>query len=202
MKRASLVAGVLVASGAVYFGLLRRPVLTFGATPAEADSDLPGDDLIAADGVATRAISIDAAPADIWPWVAQIGPAPRGGIYTFDWIENILGLNMHSSDVVLDEYQHPEPGLTITFGANTMVAKEVVPESHLVWQSTDGNWVWSFVIRPSADRRSRLISRNSYRLPRLADRLGMLPMEPASLIMERRMLLGFKERAERLARER
>ena len=72
----------------------------------------------------------------------------------------------------------------------------VDPDRVLSWRSDDGNWVWTFVLR-SDDRRTRLISRNRFRLPSLAARIGMVPMEPASLIMERKMLLGIKQRAER-----
>src|SRR6185312_5121431 len=80
----------------LYALLFRRRVLTWGASAAEAAESLPGDELLAdADGTSTRAVTI-AAPADcVWPWLAQMGPAPRGGAYTYDWIENLLGLNMH-----------------------------------------------------------------------------------------------------------
>jgi hypothetical protein len=136
----------------------------------------------------------------VWPWIAQIGPAPRGGAYTYDWIENLLGLNMHSVDQVLPEFQHPHVGDTIGYGSNRMRVERVEPEQVLAWRSEDGNWVWTFV--PEAQNRStRLISRNRFRLPTLAARLGMLPLEPASLVMERKMLRGIKQRAERLARE-
>ena len=102
---------VLAALGGVYRRLLRRPILTWGATAEEAAARLPGDELLESpDGVATRAITIDAPPAAVWPWIAQMGPAPRGGAYTYDWIENLLGLNMHSADRVLPEFQHPEIG--------------------------------------------------------------------------------------------
>ena len=76
----------------------------------------------------------------------------------------------------------------------------VEPRHVFAWRSEDGNWVWTFVLAES-DGITRLISRNRFRLPTLAARLGMLPMEPASLIMERRMLRGIKERAERLSRD-
>ncbi len=63
---------------------------------------LAGDELPEnADGVATRAVTIGAPRSAVWPWSAQMGPSPRGGAYTYDWIENLLGLNMHSSDRVL-----------------------------------------------------------------------------------------------------
>jgi hypothetical protein len=68
----------------------------------------------------------------------------------------------------------------------------------LCWRSEDGNWVWTFLLQED-DGATRLISRNRFRLQTLAARIGMLPMEPGSLIMERRMLLGIKARAERLS---
>jgi hypothetical protein len=184
---------------AAYNRFLRRPVLTWGATEVEADARLPGDELLdEPDGVATRAIEIDAPPSAVWPWLAQMGPAPRGGAYTYDWIENLLGLNMHSADEVLPEFQNPEVGDTIGFGANRMRLERVEPEHVLAWRSQNGNWVWTFVLGPD-NGGTRLISRNRFRLPRLIDRLGMVPMEPASLVMERKMMLEIKKRAERLA---
>jgi hypothetical protein len=133
-----------------------------------------------------------------WPWLAQIGPSPRGGAYTYDWIENLLGLDMHSVDRVLPEFQHPDVGDTIGLGANRMRLERVEPRRVLAWRSEDGNWVWTFVLAEH-DGTTRLISRNRFRLPTLAARIGMLPMEPGSLLMERKMLRGIKERAERLA---
>jgi len=191
------VVGALLAG--TYFLLLRRPVMTWGATPTEASGRLPGDELLEeADGVATRAIDVDAPPAAVWPWIAQMGPKPRGGAYTYDWIENLLGLGMRSADRVLPEFQNPRPGDTIAFGKNRMRLERVEPEHVLAWRSEDGNWTWTFVL-DQRNGATRLISRNRFRLPTLAARIGMAPMEPASLVMERKMLLGIKERAEALA---
>ena len=179
---------------------LRRRVVTWGATDEEADSRLPGDELLeVADGVSTRAITIAAPASDVWPWLAQMGPSPRGGAYTYDWIENLLGLDMHSAERVLPEFQHPQPGETIGFGTNQMRFERVEPGRVLAFRSDDGNWVWTFVLH-ERDGTTRLISRNRFRLPTLAARLGMIPMEPASLVMERRMLRGIKARAERRTR--
>jgi hypothetical protein len=191
---------LVAAAAGLYATVVRRRVLNWGATAEEVDAELPGDELLAdADGVSTRAITIDAAPNAVWPWIAQMGPAPRGGAYTYDWIENLLGLDMHSADRVIPEFQHPQIGDTITLGANQMRLKRVEPERCLAWRSEDGNWVWSFVLRP-VGQGTRLISRNRFRTPTLVTRLGMVPMEPGSLIMERRMLLGIKRRAGALAR--
>jgi hypothetical protein len=199
VKTAAGAVLVMVGGAILYEKMLRVPILTWGATADEAEARLPGDDLLEdADGVATRAITIDAPVADVWPWVAQMGPGPRGGAYTYDWIENLLGLNMHSADSVLPEYQHPQVGEGFGLGANRMTFQLVEPERVLAMRSADGNWVWSFVLR-DLDGRTRLISRNRFRLPRLRDRIGMIPMEPGSLLMERKMLYGIKGRAERLA---
>lgn len=190
---------VSFAAGLVYRTWLRQPILTWGATDEEAAARLPGDELLNdADGVATRAITIDAPASAVWPWIAQMGPSPRGGAYTYDWIENVLGLNMHSADTVLREYQHPQIGEGFGYGPNEMRFKIVEPEHVLATQSADGNWVWSFILEEH-NGRTRLISRNRFRLPRLRDRVGMIPMEPGSLVMEIKMLHGIKQRAENLA---
>lgn len=129
-----------------------------------------------------------------------MGPSPRGGVYTYDWIENLLGLDIHTVDHVMPEYQHPETGDEIGLGANTMRIELVDPERTFAFRSADGNWLWSFNLVPD-DASTRLISRNRFRLPTLAAKVGILPMEPGSLIMERKMLLGIRERAEGLARQ-
>lgn len=199
MRSRPVAAALGVASFALYWLLLRRPILTWGATDAEAESRLAGDELLEhADGVATRAITIHAPASAVWPWLAQMGPSPRGGAYTYDWIENLLGLNMHSADRVLPELQHPALGETISYGSNRMRLERVEPRHVLAWRSEDGNWVWSFVLA-ERNGNTRLISRNRFRLPTLAARTGRLPMEPASLLMERKMLRGIKQRAEKLA---
>ena len=202
MKRNVLVFGTAVTTaGLLYRRFLREPILTWGATPEEVAARLPGDELLEdADGVATRAITIDGPRSAVWPWLAQMGPSPRGGAYTYDWIENLLKLNMHSVDRVLPEFQHPQIGDGFGFGANRMSYAIVEPEHVLAIRSTDGAWVWTFVLEEQ-DGKTRLISRNRFRLPKLKDKLGMIPMEPASLVMERRMLGGIKQRAERLAAE-
>ncbi|MGZ6627842.1 MAG: SRPBCC family protein, partial [Solirubrobacteraceae bacterium] len=147
--------------------------------------------------VATRAIDIAAPASAVWPWLAQMGPSPRGGAYTYDWIENLLGLDMHSADTILPEFQNPQVGDTIGYGRNRMRLERLDPGHVLAWRSEDGNWVWTFVL-DERDGHTRLISRNRFRLPRLVDRIGMLPMEPGSLVMERKMLRGIRERAERV----
>jgi hypothetical protein len=130
----------------------------------------------------------------------MMGPSPRGGAYTYDWIENLFGLNMHSANEVLPEFQQPQVGDGFGYGANRMRFERVEPERVLAIRSGDGNWAWTFVLEET-DGRTRLISRNRFRLPKLKDKIGTIPMEPGSLVMERKMLRGIKQRAERLAAE-
>src|SRR3954470_14903503 len=100
------VVATAIAAEVLYRRYLREWVLTWGATRDEVARPLPGDELLdPADIVATRAIRIDAPPPAIWPWLVQMGPG-RAGAYTYDWIENLFGLNMHSADRILPEWQH------------------------------------------------------------------------------------------------
>jgi hypothetical protein len=189
-------AGVFV----LYRRLLRAPVLTWGATAEEAARRLPGDELLEdADVVSTRAITVNAPAAAIWPWLVQMGPG-RGGAYTYDWIENLFGLDIHSVDVVLREFQHLAVGdvMSDKQGLPAMRVQILDPERLLSWRSEDGTWMWTFALVEEAGG-TRLISRNRIRVGgSLGGRLGMLVMEPGSLVMERKMLLGIKQRAERL----
>ncbi|MGL6279897.1 MAG: SRPBCC family protein [Gaiella sp.] len=202
---AGLVAAGTIAVRATYRRALRTPVLTWGATAEEADRVLPGDELLEeADVVSTRAVTIAAPPSAVWPWLVQMGSG-RGGAYTYDWIENLFGLGMRSAEAIHPEWQDLEVGDEIPGKASLpgMRVEVLEPERALVTRSSDGTWVWAFVL-DDRDGTTRLLSRNriAMRDPSLGDRLGMAVMEPGSLVMERKMLLGIKERAERLAAER
>lgn len=127
----------------------------------------------------------------------------RGGVYTYDWIENLFGLEMRSADVIRPELQGLAEGDVLPLGSRDMALRveALVPERHLVLRSEDGAWVWAFVLVPDGAG-TRLLSRNRISAPggRVGKALYGLVMEPGSLVMERRMLLGIRERAERLGR--
>src|SRR5215469_15296458 len=198
-------AGAVATVGpAAYMLFLRRWCLTWGARDDEVAAKLPGDELLPGAGiVATRAITIDAPPAAIWPWLVQMGSG-RGGVYTYDWIENLFGLDMHSTRRILPQYQDVKAGDEFPLGPGRPAMQVAVcdPERTFTLRFADGNWVWIFALF-AEDGRTRLISRNRIATPGAwpARLFGMLVMEPGSLIMERKMLLGIKERAEDLARE-
>jgi hypothetical protein len=206
-RRRTLAASVAVLVAAVvgeqlYRRRLRERTLSWGATADEAARSLPGDGLLAeADIVATRAITIGAPPSAVWPWLVQMGPG-RAGAYTYDWIENLFGLNMHSADRIHPEWQNLEVGEVLRSGEGKpgMRVEILEPERALVNRSEAGDWVWAFVLVPE-NGSTRLISRNRISMKGAAagQRLGMLVMEPGSLVMERTMLRGIKGRAERAA---
>jgi hypothetical protein len=198
---AALTAGL---GSLVYPLFFRHWCLTWGARPEEVSRKLPGDELLADAGiVTTRAVTIDAPPAAIWPWLVQMGSG-RGGVYTYDWIENLFGLDIHSTRRVLPQFQEVKAGDEFPLGPGRPAVRVAVldPGRTFTLRFADGNWVWIFALFAEG-RRTRLISRN-----RIASAgswparlFTMLVMEPGSLIMERKMLLGIKERAEALVRE-
>lgn len=204
-----LAAGAGLAAGLAtlaYPLFLRRRCLSWGARPDEVTMKLPGDELLPDAGlVSTRAITINAPPDAIWPWLVQMGSG-RGGAYTYDWIENLFGLNMHSAGQILPEFQDVKVGDELPMGPSQPVMRVEVldPERTLAFRIADGNWVWIFALQPELES-TRLISRNridTAALPPAARPFYLLLMEPGSLVMERKMLRGIKTRAERLARDR
>ena len=198
-----VIAGAAVGT---YLGVGRKPCLTWGATSEDVDRTMPGDDLVSSpDFVSTRAISIDAPPSCIWPWLMQMGSG-KGGVYTYDWIENLFGLHMHSVEEVLPQFQDRKVGDVEQLGQKgPRLRVEILNvERAMVLYSEDGNWVWAFCLYPVTPDRTQLVSRNRIATPAagLFQRaFGVLVMEPGSLIMERKMLLGIKRRAEHLAVE-
>ena len=168
---------------------------------------LAGDDLLPnPDLTATRGISIAATPSEVWPWLAQLGQN-RGGFYTYDWVENLAGVEIHSVDTV-------EPELQIrSVGDDVNLAPEVVlsvvhleDEHHLVLRGAvalDGSGVgapydftWAFVLQPGTDGSTRLVIRERYAY--LTDWAKVLvePIEMVSFLMTERMLRGIRDRAE------
>jgi hypothetical protein len=206
--RTRVIGGVGLTTGlgaAAYLLLLRRRCLTWGATRDEVARPLPGDDLLATpDMVSTRAVTIDAPPSAIWPWLVQMG-SDRGGAYTYDWIENLFGLNMHSASTVLPELQDVKVGDAFPLGqGGPQLHVEILdPEHSLVFRFDGANWIWSFNLEPE-NGSARLVSRNRIATPNASAAkraVNALLMEPGSLVMERKMLKGIKQRAEKLAHQ-
>ena len=138
----------------------------------------------------------------------QIGQ-DRGGLYSYDWLENLFGLHVHSAAQIRDEWQSLAPGdqirlvprgwLGLRDGFALPVA-QVDPGRAIVLreQPPQQPWdaVWSFHVIPLGTGRCRLISRSRSARPHGAGRLATPLMEPVTLMMTRKMLLGIKHRAE------
>jgi hypothetical protein len=197
------ISTLLAVGIAAYLRLMRPGVLNWGPTAEETTRPMPGDDILpGATLQTTRAITIDAPPGAIWPWLVQMGPRPRAGAYTYDWIERLLGIDIENSDRILPQYQHLEVGeaMALNKKGDGIVVREVRPERFLVLQWVPAGSTWTFGLYPG-DGGTRLVSRNRLKGGRPLFWLGMIGfMEPGSLIMERKMLLGIKQRAEDLAR--
>ncbi len=144
-----VLGGLAVAS---YPVLWRQWCLTWGATPEEVTREMPGDDLLVVPDVeTTRAITICAPPSAIWPWLVQMGSS-RAGAYTYDWIENLMGLDMHSADEIRPELQDLAVGDVEPLGSKgpTLRVEVLDVDRAMVLRSEDGNWVWAFGLYPRA----------------------------------------------------
>jgi hypothetical protein len=180
--------------------------LQWGATDDELNVALPGDDLVpTADLTATRAVTVRA-PADrVWPWIAQLGQE-RGGFYSYDFLENLVGCDIHSAEQVVPEWQSIEVGDTVHLHPEVALVVAVVEQGRaLVLRGgvpigrtpPPYDCTWAFVLRDQADGSTRLVVRERYGYSRRWARLLVEPTELISFLMSQRMLHGIKERAER-----
>ncbi|HEX6229514.1 MAG TPA: hypothetical protein VFZ41_08670 [Solirubrobacterales bacterium] len=193
------IAAVLLA----YRFLLRPWHLRWGASDGEAEAEMPGDGLIDDPTlVSTRAVTIDADPQEVWAWLVQLGQG-RGGFYSYDWIENLIGLDIHSADRILDQHRELERGDRVALApdGSGLDVERVEPGRLLVLREPSGGWTWAFLLAPT-DGGTRLIARNRWTTTGapLSFRLYMAFIDPAAFVMERRMLLGIRTRVEAAGR--
>lgn len=192
------------AIGFLYWFPARRRFATWGTTGDERERGMPGDSIIPnPTHVASSAVTIDASPDKIWPWLVQIG-YQRGGLYSYDWLDRLFGfLDRSSADRILPEFQHLAVGDEVSLGPReTLTVAAAEPNRALVLSSNQHgmDWVWQWGLYPIDDHRTRLVSRSTERMPRnVATWLVMRVMEPAAFVMGRRMLLGLKQRAESMS---
>jgi hypothetical protein len=187
--------------------LVQERSLRWGATDEETRVALPGDELLPdADLTATRAVTVRATADAVWPWIAQLGQG-RGGFYSYDFLENLVGCDIRSADRIIPEWQavkvgdqvklHPEVGLLVAL---------VVPERALVLRGgvpmgrtqPPYDFTWAFVLRAGPAGANRLVVRERYRYSRRWAPLLVEPVELISFVMSQRMLRGIRERAERV----
>jgi len=205
MKRNQKLLGSALGGAAALaaYALLIRPWhLRWGATDEEVKMTLPGDELVEHPQLnATHAITIKAPVQKIWPWLLQIGQN-RGGFYSYTWLENLVGCNMQNAERIVPEWQDLKVGDEVWLHpkAPPLRVLAIEPEQAIVLEKS-----WGFFLRPVDKNATRLIIRGRGDFnPDLNNSLLNLVLwrgifEPAHFIMERKMLLGIKRRAEALA---
>jgi hypothetical protein len=186
---------------ATYLKIMRPWTMRWGATDEEVTRALPGDQLMARPGFkATRAITIDARPEHIWPWLVQLGSG-RAGWYAIDRIDNA---GVPSAQQIIPELQHLQVGDLVPMVAGKQIGprvKELEPDRRMLWWDGRGEFTWEWLLEPIDGRRTRLLCRVQEAYPPLWSR-RMLYAAVAStgdIVMVRRQLRGIKARAERLA---
>ena len=189
----------------------RWSTLHWGATTEECRGRLPGDELIPDAGlVATRAITIEALPEAVWPWLVQIG-ADRGGFYSYDRLENLAGCRLHSADTVVEKWQHLAPGDLVRLHPKVaLTVVSVEPAHSLVLRAMppgppDGipnegaapyDFTWAFVLRRHPHAATRLVVRERFGSQHWWSPLVVEPVAAASSLMSQKMLRGVRDRAE------
>jgi hypothetical protein len=202
---ARLAGAAAVASAASYVLFLRRWQLRWRATDQEVSASLAGDERIAApDLAATRAITIHATAAEVWPWIAQLGQA-RGGFYSYDALENMVGCDIHSADRIVPEWQDIKVGDQVKLAPQVPLRVTNVERDQALVLSGGvpvGNapppydFTWAFVLRQQQDGTTRLLTRERYRYLRRWSPFLVEPVEAVSFMMTQKMLRGIRYRAE------
>jgi hypothetical protein len=190
--RPSVPAILGTTAGGLYLAAVRPWMRTWGATQAEAEAALPGDEFVqdAPWAEQTRAITINAPVQEVWPWLAQIGQ-DRGGFYSYEWLENLAGCQMHNAERVHTEWQHRTAGDQVPLHPNGgLRLLRFDPNEAL---AMDGGW--NLAVKPIDPGTTRLYARSRQRR-NAAGAFYIALIELPHFIMERKMLLGIKQRAE------
>lgn len=220
----SVAAAVSIALLVVFRPLLRFWYLNWGATESERARHLPGDELVPHPRTKyTRGITIQNTPDTIWPWLAQIGQ-DRGGLYSYEHLENLVGCDIHNTDRILPQFQQVKIGDRIKLGpvgypyytvlgvqpneALTLAAADVIPEADglrlpdpLPQEYTLANWV--FYLQPISPHATRLLVRGWLDYEPNGWKNWLLWrafIEPIAFVMERKMMREIKKRVEVTAR--
>lgn len=209
LAAAALAAGTAVAYHRWFTPWQER----WGATDDEVTVALPGDELLAEPATqVTRAITIDAPRHEVWPWIVQLG-ADRAGFYTYDVLENLFGLGIHSADHIVEEWQELAVGDVVAADrarSGGWYVVELRPDEALVLQVGDlaagrplrrdeklgWEFQWTFALEDAPARGTRLLVRERVAFERTATRALMAPVGVVSFVMTRGMLRGIKARVE------
>lgn len=195
---------VVGALAALAYALVLRPRhLRWGATDEEVHQTVFGDDLAPARRriETTRAITIYASMDKVWPWLVQMGQN-KGGFYSYSWLENLCGCHLHNADRIVPEWQELNVGDDVWLHPKAPPLKvlAVEPGHAIVLEKC-----WTFALHTIDDQTTRLLVRSrsdfnpDLKNPLLNFLVWRVVFEPAHFIMERKMMLGLKARAEAAA---
>lgn len=195
LRRLILLLAALAGAGYAGYRFVLAPWWrSWGVVPEELARPLPGDELVPDPGaVETRGISIAATPAEIWPWLLQMGYG-RAGWYSYDWIDNDGRRSIDRIDPALQVLSVGDriemlPG----FGP---VVREIVPEHHVL--SGGDNDTWCLLIQALPDGRSRLLSRWRQDWPKtLGTKVWTMVCDPGAFVMEQKMLRTIRDLSEK-----
>ena len=195
-------------AAAAYILLARPRHLRWGASARECEASFPGDDVIVSpDLVATRAITVRTSADRAWPWIAQLGQG-RGGFYSYNFLENLAGCDIHSADRIVPEWLDIKIGDEIKLAP--AVGLEVIalePGRSLVLRGgvpigttpPPYDFTWAWVLRDDPGGTARLLVRERYAYTRPWARFLVEPVEAVSFVMSQKMLRGIRDRAEQVA---
>jgi hypothetical protein len=192
-----LVALAAVAASATAYGKVYRPwQLRWGATDEEVVRALPGDGLVDAPTFdATRAVTIEAPPQQVWPWLLQVG-VNRAGWYSYDLLDN---LGRASAREVIAELQGLKPGDLLPMspdGKHGIRVHALEEPSWMIW-GTPGDTSWAWALDPLGEGSTRLITRVRSKVQwRMSSVVFAVLLEVADFPMMRRMLLNLRARIE------
>ena len=218
---ASLLEEIIAApaiAGCVLLSPLLRPWYgRWGASDAEIKQQLPGDDMVPNPVLAQNlALTIQATPSRIWPWLVQMGQG-RGGLYSYERLENMAGSKLRNADCIIPELQTLQAGDSIRLDQRqpALPVYIVEPERHLVFLANTGTsddgggrspaasadyyrMIWGFHLLPVDGASTRPLARTlwDYKPTRTNILIWRVMTDPISFVMQRQMLFGIKRRAE------
>jgi hypothetical protein len=212
-KLLKILALIFIAFIILYILFLRPWLLSWGAMDSEINGVYPGDSLLVSwKNSSTRAITINASSDKIWPWLVQMGQG-RGGLYSYDWLENLVGCEMYSADKILPQFQNTKLNDTIRMIPEKrgplffLVAISDSSKAFVLRAPKDSNdtyatdligTTWAFILNKIDSSTTRLIVRfrSDFKPTFSGYMVNKYVLEPIQFIMERKMMYGIKERAE------
>ena len=192
---------------AIIISILASPLLRpwyskWGATEAEVKKRLPGDELVPHPNLEnTRATTIQAPSDVVWPWLVQMGQG-RGGLYSYERLENLVGCGMHNADRIIPEQQHLQVGDKVRLSQDDstpyFLVTAIDPGRAIILGGDNPPTTWGFILNPIDEDSTRLIIRfrQDYKPTPVNVLSWRVFIDPINFVMERKMLQGIKARAE------